>query len=153
MKAVKTTTRDEQIEKMFEVIQQKKAEIAKAERPTWKTNCSFCYNQDSNGIRINIQVINDVKELVKMFAHILMNKSFSASAAIELGIEDKEDFLWQGKPVEDWKADFKTRINKIQISKKKAELENLETGLNKLISPEKREELEFRELQKTFEKM
>ena len=88
-----------------------------------------------------------------MFAHILMNKSFSASAAIELGIEDKEDFLWQGKPVEDWKADFKTRINKIQISKKKAELENLETGLNKLISPEKREELEFRELQKTFEKM
>ena len=62
-------------------------------------------------------------------------------AAKDLGVDMKFD--WFGFSVEDWKSDLQTRINKIQITKKKAELEALESKLNLLISPEMRTQMEI----------
>jgi hypothetical protein len=53
-----------------------------------------------------------------------------------------------GHTVADWQADIQKRINKVQISKKKADLQTLEDRLDKLISPELRREMELAEIQK-----
>jgi hypothetical protein len=67
--------------------------------------------------------------------------------AKEFGISEYK-FKWLGFSYEDWSSDFQTRINKININKKKEELQNLETRLNSLISPELRRELELKEIEK-----
>ena len=39
---------DEQVQKLFAIVQTKKKEISKAEKPDWKTNCSFSYTRNGN---------------------------------------------------------------------------------------------------------
>ena len=60
----------------------------------------------------------------------------------------KYQFKWLGFTFDQWKADIKTRIDKIQISKKKKELEELEVRLDKLISPELKQQMELEEITK-----
>ena len=54
-----------------------------------------------------------------------------------------DGFSW-----EKWKSDIAHKINKLQISKKKQELEKLEERLNKLVSPELRAQLELQEIER-----
>ena len=134
---------DDQVQKLFKVVQAKKEEIQKAEKPNWLTNCSFGYDDEK---RYNIQVVSKVSELVSMLAFLLnRSKTFDEAAAI-LGANT--DFSWMGFSLEEWMSDLKTRITKIQISQKKKELEVLEARLSKLISPELRAQLELEEITK-----
>lgn len=136
---------DEKVLQLFEVVRKKKAEIAKAEKPQWKTNCSFGYDQDVNS-RSNIQVISDVTKLVGMLAFLYEKKKAWDDAAKDLSVD--MPFVWFGFSVEDWRSDFQTRINKILITKKKAELELLEGKLDKLMSPEMKTQLELEAISK-----
>jgi hypothetical protein len=136
---------DKKVQEFFKVVQQKKTEIAKAEKPDWKTNCSFSYNKDS-GSRINLQVVADVEELVMMLAFLIdKNQSFDKAQSF-LGTD--LEFKWMGFTFNEWKSDIQTRINKVQISKKKKELEALESRLDKLISPELKAQMELDEISK-----
>lgn len=136
---------DKKVQEFFKVVQQKKAEIAKAEKPDWKTNCSFSYNKDS-GSRINLQVVVDVEELVLILAFLIeKNQAFDKANAL-LGTD--LEFKWMNFTFEDWKSDIQTRINKVQISKKRKELEALESRLDKLISPELKAQMELDEISK-----
>jgi hypothetical protein len=58
------------------------------------------------------------------------------------------EFKWQGFTLEQWRADIQTRMNKIQITAKRKELEDMEKQLNNLISPERRREMELEALTK-----
>jgi hypothetical protein len=62
-----------------------------------------------------------------------------------LGVENPPDFkfTWDNFTADEWIGDIKARIAKIQISAEKEKLENLEKRLNKIVSPEKRAELEL----------
>ena len=136
---------DKQVQELFAIVQEKKAEISKAERPNWLTNCSFRYNKNSSE-STNLQVCVDINELVSILAFVKEKSNSFNEAAKELGV--KNEFNWFGFTYDEWKSDIKTRIIKIQITTKKKELELLEARLDKLISPELKAKLEIDEIKK-----
>ena len=42
------TSRDKQVQELFKIVQEKKSDIVKAEKPNWQTNCSFGYDKNSS---------------------------------------------------------------------------------------------------------
>jgi len=135
---------DEQVQALFKIVQEKKAEIAKTEKPSWETNCSFRYNPNSASEDHQIQTVKKVSDLVRIAAFIIEKKQ-SHDKANEM-LETNVKFDWLGFSLEAWISDIKTRVNKIDISKKRDELEKLETRLNSLISPELRNQMELEEI-------
>ena len=145
------TKTDKQVQDLFKIVQIKKSEIAKAEKPNWQTNCSFGYSKDS-GARTNIQTVSNVDELIDILAFIIDRSKAHTYACDALSVKESEHpFKWMGFSLDDWKTDILTRLNKIQISKKKQELEALESRLDKLVSPELKAEMELEEITKLLQ--
>lgn len=136
---------DKKIQELFAKVQAKKSEIQKAERPTWKTNCSFSVFPGAEPV--NIQTLTDIDALVR-FGGILFSyqEGFKMSASY-FSVEDKKCY-WSGYTVQDWLSDFSTRISKIKIQDKKSELAKLEERLNQIVSPELRATLEIEAITK-----
>jgi len=132
--------KDKIIDGIFTVIQTKKEEIKKIEKAEWKTNCSYTYD----GTRLNIRVL-DIYDVVDCVEELLQIQDYRTAACSILEISM---INFQGFEVEDWISDFKTRAGIINIASKKKELEKLEVRLNKLVSKEKREEMELTAIQK-----
>jgi len=141
-------TIDIQVQKLFEVVNQKKKEIEKIEKPTWLTNCSFRYDKNSS-VNQNLQVLTEVDDMVSILAFLLEKEEYYHIACEKLGV--KGTFKWLGFTLDEWHSDIQTRINKIEISKRKKELEILETRLNSLISPELKAQMELEEITKMLE--
>ncbi len=139
---------DKKVKEFREIVAMKKAEIAKAEKLNWLTNCTFSYNRDTSNPhqRFNIQTVTDPKEFVEALAFLIVQERSFAEAANELGVSAK--FKWQGFDTEDWKQDFQTRISRIKIAEKKKELAQLEVRLNALLSEDLKAELELIEIEK-----
>lgn len=134
-----------QVQELFNIVQAQKAEISKAEKPNWVTNCSFGYDRVTSN-RINIRTISNVDELTHMLAFLIgMEKNFNEANKI-LGLETK--FEWLGFSIEDWANDIKMRVTQILLVIKKTRLELTEARLNKLVSKEVREQMELAELVK-----
>jgi len=138
---------DKRVKDLWDVVLKKKAEIQEAEKPNWKTNCTFSYTKDTSSPhqRLNIQTITDLDEFVDALAFLGLRQESCRVAAESLGIAGYT-FKWQGFTVEAWKSDFSTRINKIKINEKKKELAAFETRLEALLSPELKAELELNEI-------
>ncbi len=142
-KAAASKGTDQQTLDLMALVAKQKAEIAKAERPNWKTNCSFSYVEGKAVDTISLHVESDVRKLI-LIAAFLQDKEVSYKrAAADLGIEAPPEFTWGNSSVADWVDDLKTRIAKIQIGAKKKKLETLESRLNLIISPELRAKLEL----------
>ena len=137
--------KDKIIDELFKVVQAKKAEIENTEKAKWQTNCNFAYDLDTNR-RYNLQTISDINQVVDMLAHLIVKRSANTEAAKILGVDSK--FEYMGFTFDQWEVDFKTRVEKIQISAKKTELKQLEERLDKLVSKEKREEMELEAIKK-----
>lgn len=125
---------DEQIKQLGVLVENKKTEIEKAERPNWITNGSFKYGKNSSE-SFNLQTVSDPRVLVNALAMLVDRERGFTEAAKELGITEMK-FDWFGYSVSDWKSDFKTRIDKIDIKNLKQELAEIESMLNDLTSPE-----------------
>lgn len=123
-------------------VKKQKSEIARADRPTWRTNCSFSQNEGSSQT-VNLQVESDVRRLIQIAAFIEQKHVGYALAASSLSVESPPQFAWGGFSLEDWLEDIKTRLMKIQISAKRRKLEVLEERLNSIISPELRAQIEL----------
>lgn len=124
-------------------VKQQKAEIAKAEKPAYKTNCTFSYIEGKMSDAVNIHVESNVKNLICIAAFLQEREKSYVEAAKVLGVETPPEFNWNGSTVKEWIDDIKMRISKIQIGAKRKKLEALEERLNKIISPELRAELEL----------
>ena len=136
---------DKIVQDLFKVVQTKKDEIAKAEKPSWETNCAFGFFPETSQ-RINLQVISEVPDLVNILAFLIeKNKNFDEAQEI---LDTNLKFKWLGFTFDQWKSDIKTRLDKIQISKKKKELNELEIRLDKLVSPELKQQMELDEIKK-----
>jgi hypothetical protein len=133
-------TTDKKTLDLIKEVKKRKDEIANAEKPNWKTNCSFSY--DGSSKTTNIHVESNVSNLVSIVA-FLMRKQEDYDAAVKLLSVEAPEFKWNGFSVGDWTEDIKTRIDKIQIVAKRQKLEALESRLNKIISPELRAQLEL----------
>ena len=138
-------TKDEIVQELLAVVAKKKEEIAKTEKPTWLTNKSFRYSEDSSK-SLNLNTVNSVDKLVEALSHLLEKEKSYSEASKVLGYEGK--FNWFGYTVDEWKADFITRKNQIELKNMKADLEVKEAKLDKLVSKEVRERMELEQLQK-----
>lgn len=138
----KLPTKDEKIEQLQKLIQVKKSEIAKAEKPKWETNCSYSLN----GERINIQTVQDVDTLVIILSDISGRGMLYDESASVLGVNSI--FKISGFTANEWITDLKTRVNKIQISKKKTELAQAEAVLETLLSPDAKADKQLKEIEK-----
>lgn len=123
-------------------VNRQKAEIAKADRPNWRTNCSFSYTEGSSNA-VNLQVESNVKNLILIAAFLTEKAANYKAAAATLGVDNPPDFTWSNFSLQDWLEDLKTRLTKIQIATKRKKLETLEERLNKVISPELRAQMEL----------
>lgn len=139
-----SSKKDKMIDELFKVIQDKKSAIEKTERAKWQTNCSFAFGP--NDSRINIQTVSEVKVIVGMYGFLMNQSDAFHKASEKLGVDVV--FEWQGFTFDQWENDFKTRVEKIQITTKKKELNDLTSRLDKLVSKEKREEMELLDIQK-----
>ncbi len=141
---IKTT--DEKVRDIFLDVQEKKMAIEKAEKPCWNTSGQFGYSANSAHDRVDVKTVTDVRKIVDMLAFLIDRQEKSNVAASELGV--KYAFTWLGFTVEEWKADFQTRVNQISIQEKRKELAEIEYRLNSIISPELRATMELEAIQK-----
>lgn len=132
---------DERTLQLIKEVAKQKKEISKAERPNWVTNCSFKFVE--GGPAINLHVESDLRVLIGIAAHLQEKERNYIQAAGALDLTEFPPFAWGGFPTADWLNDIKSRISKIQIATKKKKLEELETRLNAIISPDLRAELEL----------
>lgn len=134
-----------QVKELFDIVQAQKAEISKAEKPNWITNCSFSFDRTSSN-RINIRTLSNVDDIVHILAFLIGTERDFNEAIKELGVDTK--FEWLGFSKDDWANDLKMRTTQILLVKKKQKLEIAEARLNKLVSKEVREQMELAELVK-----
>ena len=147
---IMTDTIDTKITDLFGVLNKKKAEVESAEKTAnqkWKTNCSFP-SVFGNTQPINIQTQKE-DALVELLSDLLIHDDFSRRSAALLGIEYNGG-NWGGFAITDWVEDFKTRVAKLQLATKKADLAKLETRLNAIVSPEQRRAMELEAIMKSL---
>lgn len=136
---------DARIIEMIEEVKRQKDEITRIENPRWNTNCTFTYIEGRLNEAVNIHTEMNVRNLILMAA-FLMDKELSYNrAAAELGLtpETVPPFVWNGASVKDWLDDLKKRIEKINLASRRQKLEQLETRLNAIVSPELRAKIEL----------
>lgn len=149
MKTINENTTDAIVMELLKKVELKKLQIGNAERPSWKTNCSFPIDSESNpNLRRNIQTAQ-LQELV--FMHALLTSKYTAykSSLVALKLDEKDvPFLWGNFSYGDWVSDIQTRINGLCIKIKRDELSALEAKVNALVSPEQRRAIELEKLVK-----
>ena len=141
-----STEKDKIIEELFGVVQAKREEIKKIEKPEWKTNCSFVSPLNPTSNPRNIRTIVDISDISAKVAELLLLADYNKRADEILEVES--DNTWMGFTIDDWISDFKTRVSVLQLTKKKKDLDSLEKRLDKLVSKEKREEMELLAIKK-----
>lgn len=139
---------DQIVLELLQKVEDKKKQIGNAERPSWITNCSFGYNQESNS-RINIQVVRDLEVLVDIHAFLTAKRDSFQASLLTLKLKEIEvPFKYMGFSYNHWVSDIETRISQLKIKAKKDELANLEARVNALVSPEQRRAIELDKLVK-----
>lgn len=138
-------TKDELAKEFFDSVQQKKLSIEKAEKPCWLTSCMFGYSANSAHDRTDIRTVTDVRKIVDMYAFLIDRKEKSEKSAKELNVN--YNFTWLGFTIDEWKNDFKTKVDQITIQERRKELLDAEAKL-KTISPALRDQLELESIAK-----
>lgn len=144
------TTVDKRVKELFDQVRKDKAAIGKAEKPNWRTNLTFGYSPNSANDRINIQVETDLRKLTDILAFLTARRNSYIEAAEMLGTP--KAFKWMGFSVKEWGEDILTRVNMIQLTKKKQELATLEARLNNLLSPELKQQMELDAIEEEMSK-
>ncbi len=140
-------TQDELVLRLFNNVKERQKEIKSAEEPKWLTNGMLGRNAKVNTDRVMIFTCSEAEELVDLYAFISDKEKSILAAKTELGY-DAKPVHWHGKPIANWKADIKTRLNGLNLDAKKQQLAALQKRLDALITPEQRRELELAEIMK-----
>jgi len=140
------TNKDEVVQKLISIVQEKKAEIEKISKPTWETNCVFVID----GKTSNIRTISSVDKAIELYSHVVSANKIHNEASQLLNVEST--FKFSGFTMEQWTNDFKNVTGMLLINNKRAELAEDEARLDKLVSKEKREELELLALMSKYDK-
>ena len=138
-------SKDEKVQELFKLVQEKKERISNVEETKWLTKGNFKFGKGLE-VAFNLRTITDENVFINALAFLIDREKSFKTACEEL--ELTSEFKWFGHTVEEWKTDFRTRISKIQVLRDKEELELLEARLDKLISPELRDQMELDEITK-----
>lgn len=122
---------DERILKLKKEIEEKKEEIEKKDvRFIPKTNCILTLDGESYNLHVcPVEKLNFL--WVKLNMYLMSAKDLSL------------DFSVSGFPVSDWINDIKNRLNILEVKSEKENLRKMEEQLDKLLSSDKRTELEL----------
>lgn len=131
-----TNTNDQRILKLKKQIEVKKEKLGKTSRFAPVTNCSL----EVDGVRFNINVLD--KEKLIMLAVKLNSYLLSAK---DLGYENQ--FIISGYKVEDWLTDIQSRLDILSKKDEERSLKAMEDKLAKLLSEDKKVELEIDEIE------
>ena len=123
---------DDRILELKKQVENKKKEIAKKNvKFVPETNLVI----EINGIKANINVLNE-KDLKSLL--VILNMYRMSSADLEMN-----DFEISGYKVDQWMNDVKAKINMKTLKREETELKELESKLDKLLSDDKKTELEL----------
>lgn len=125
---------DDRILVLKKQIEDKKKELGKPPRFSPVTTCLFNYN----GNRVNIHALTSVKEINAMLVYF----NIYAMSAENLGI-DCAEVCFEGFSVTDWMEDLNAKKIVVEYNEKKSQLNALEKKLDKLLSDDKKTELEI----------
>ena len=124
---------DERVLQLKKIINEKKAELKAIKKFTPITNCVI--GLDNQNYNLNVLQLDDLKLLlVKLNMYLL--------SANDLDVE----LVISGYNIEDWMSDIKSKIEIFEYKKKESELKVLEAKLDKMLSDEKKTELELDEI-------
>lgn len=124
---------DERVLQLKEIIDKKKAELKTTKRFAPLTNCVL----DLEGQKYNLNVLhlNDLRLLL-----VRLNMYLISSKDLNINLE------FAGYNIVEWITDIKSKIEVFEHKKKESELKALEAKLDKMLSDEKKTELELDEI-------
>ena len=131
---IMATKNDERILKLKKQIDEKKKELGKQPRFSPVTTCMYNYQ----GNRINIHALTSIKDINAMLVYFNMY----VMSAEDMGI-NCEDIVFDGFAVSEWIEDLKSKKTVLEYTAKKEQLTALEKKLDKLLSDDKKTELEI----------
>lgn len=124
---------DERVLQLKKVIEDKKAELKAVKRFTPLTNCVL--DLDGQKYNLNVLQLTDLQLLlVKLNMYLISAKDLGINLEIT------------GYNIAEWIADIKSKIEIFEYKKKESELKALEAKLDKMLSDEKKTELELDEI-------
>lgn len=125
---------DDKILVLKKQIEEKKNTLGKQPRFSPVTTCIFTYNNN----KINIHTLTSIKDIDTMIVHF----NIYVMSAKDLRI-DCNNICFDGFSVLDWIEDLNSKKRMIEYNEKKQQLNMLEKKLDKLLSDEKKTELEI----------
>lgn len=125
---------DERILELKKQIDEKKKELGKQPRFSPVTTCMFNYQ----GNRVNIHALTSIKDINAMLVHF--NMYVMSAKDMEINCED---IVLDGFSITDWIEDLKSKKTVIEYTAKREQLTVLEKKLDKLLSDDKKTELEI----------
>ena len=129
---------DDKILTLKKQIETKKAELKKSKKFTPVTNCNLILNDK----RYNIHTLNEENSIMEL----LVNLNVLKNSAKELNFLDK--YKISGYLVSEWIEDLQSKMDNINVKAEEGRLKLMEAKLTKLLSEEKKTELELEEIEK-----
>lgn len=127
---------DKRILALREKIAEKKEEIKKVGRFNPITNCSL----EILGVRFNLNVLDK-----EQAALLLIQLNAYQMSAEDLGFED--ELTISGYPLNDWISDVESKLETLFVRDEERKLKVMEAKLEKLLSEEKKVELELDDIE------
>lgn len=124
---------DERVLQLKKVIDEKRAELKSVKRFTPLTNCIL--SLDNQNYNLNVLQINDLKLLL-----VKLNMYQMSAKDLEITLDIS------GYNITEWITDVKSKIEIFEYKKRESELKTLEAKLDKMLSDEKKTELELDEI-------
>lgn len=124
---------DERVLQLKKIIDEKKSELKSVKRFTPITNCVL----DLEGQKYNLNVLQ-LADLRLLLVRLNMYLISAKDLGIKLEIA--------GYNIDEWITDIKSKIEIFEYKKKESELKALEAKLDKMLSDEKKTELELDEI-------
>lgn len=124
---------DDRVLQLKKIVDEKKQELKTVKRFTPLTNCVL--SLDGQNYNLNVLQLDDLKFLL-----VKLNMYLMSANDLEIEME------LSGYSVTDWMIDIKSKMEIFEYKKKESELKVLETKLDKMLSDEKKTELELDEI-------
>lgn len=134
-----STKNDEMILQLKKKVEEQKAELAKLPR-TLQSETSTVFRQDVDNLNLRVMSVEQLK-LLKVKLHTY------AMSAVDLGIDE---ITISGFSIDKWMHDINMQISVLTRAEKEKKLKETEATLNRMLSDDKRTELELQELAKMF---
>lgn len=130
---IMVTKNDERVLQLKQVIAKKKSELKSSKKFVPLTNCVL----DLEGQKYNLNVLqlDDLQLLL-----VRLNMYLMSAKDLDINLEIS------GCNIAEWITDIRCKIEIFEYKKKEAELKTLEAKLDKMLSDEKKTELELDEI-------